>query len=206
MSIHVTLRVWDQTPTVKGGDLLTLLALSEFADESGRCWPSVKTLATRCRLTKRQVQRVLRRLEKAGHLNRQPQAGRAGVNIYTVLCASSGVTQLPPGDDKQGIGEMTPIPSEPSRNRHQESESKLSGYPTVKEAEEFAFSKKWPVDAVTAWHSNRESQGWIKGNGNRVTNWRADLDAWIIRNTRGRPEGKTKLKPIRHSKFANGVF
>ncbi|WKB52297.1 helix-turn-helix domain-containing protein [Eleftheria terrae] len=59
------------------------MSLADFADDRGRCWPAVDTLALRTCLHPRTVQRSLRWLEKVGLLRVEKNAMRA--NLYT-LC------------------------------------------------------------------------------------------------------------------------
>lgn len=56
--------------------------------------------------------------------------------------------------------------------------------PSVEEAFTFCTGQGLPSDAVKEWHSHRESQAWVKGNGHPITNWQADLQSWIYRNAR----------------------
>jgi hypothetical protein len=76
--------VWKQSRH-RGGALLVLLALADYADDDGECWPSVLRLASKARLSERQTQEVLRRLEAAGEIAVQLAAGPKGSNLYTVL-------------------------------------------------------------------------------------------------------------------------
>lgn len=69
-------RVWDEATDIRGGDLLVLLALADFADDEGRCWPSVATIAKKARLTERQAYRSLKALEASGHLHRNSSPGK----------------------------------------------------------------------------------------------------------------------------------
>lgn len=63
MSIRVQSEVWEHSKQ-KGGALLVLLALADNADNSTHhAWPSVADLARRSRMSRRQVQTVLRKLE-----------------------------------------------------------------------------------------------------------------------------------------------
>ena len=50
MSIKIMTRVWDNAP-YEGNKLLILLALADFADEDGQCWPSQAVLASKARCT-----------------------------------------------------------------------------------------------------------------------------------------------------------
>lgn len=57
---------WSQTlePTPK----LILMALADIADDTGRCWPKLQTLAKKCCVSTRTAQRWLRVFEKSGLL------------------------------------------------------------------------------------------------------------------------------------------
>ncbi len=68
MSVRVMAKVWDTFPG-NGSELLCMLALADFANDSGFAYPAVSTLAKKVRLTRRQVQKVLRRLMEAGYLS-----------------------------------------------------------------------------------------------------------------------------------------
>ena len=50
-----------------------LLALADAADENGACWPSVSTIAERCAVSTRTVQRALRDLIKADLVQSDPR-------------------------------------------------------------------------------------------------------------------------------------
>jgi len=59
MSIKVMTRVWEYSQAA-GTPLLVLLSLADFADDDGECWPSISTIARKCRLASdRHVQRVI---------------------------------------------------------------------------------------------------------------------------------------------------
>ena len=68
MSIRVLSRVWDYYPG-KGSDLLAMLALADWSDDEGRCFPSVAALAGKIRLQERQAQRALSGLVEQGFLS-----------------------------------------------------------------------------------------------------------------------------------------
>ncbi len=44
MSIRIMSKVWDAFPG-GGSDLLALLALADWSDDEGRCWPSMASIA-----------------------------------------------------------------------------------------------------------------------------------------------------------------
>lgn len=76
-------QVWDSGPTDRG-ELLVLLALADFANDDGECWPSLKTVGERARMTERGVRKILRRLEDTGWLKTVTGGGRGGANRYVV--------------------------------------------------------------------------------------------------------------------------
>ena len=98
---------WRQalTPTLK----LVLMALADAADDQGVCWPSVSTLAKKCTVSTRTVQRSLRVLIDSGLLiaeARQRRDGSSTSNRYRLLIAG-GDNLSPPreaGDTRPGQG------------------------------------------------------------------------------------------------------
>lgn len=62
--------VWDRARQYEGGTLLALLALADWSDDEGRCFPSRTQLGEKSRLTERQTYNVLKRLEDDGVLQR----------------------------------------------------------------------------------------------------------------------------------------
>lgn len=65
MSIRVMSKVWELAPFTEG-TLLALLALADWADDDGMCWPKVDQLAVKARLTRSGTQYCLRRLIEEG--------------------------------------------------------------------------------------------------------------------------------------------
>ena len=67
----------------KGPARLVLLVLADMADDSGKCWPSISTIAHRSRITERQVMRLIGRLVDDGHIAKTTSPGRS--STYQVL-------------------------------------------------------------------------------------------------------------------------
>ncbi|WP_051539834.1 helix-turn-helix domain-containing protein [Ralstonia pickettii] len=65
MSIRVMTLVWDAFPG-GGSDLLALLALADWSDDNGRCYPSISAIAAKTRLSRSQAQRVIHGLIDSG--------------------------------------------------------------------------------------------------------------------------------------------
>jgi hypothetical protein len=84
LSIKVSTAVWKKSRRA-GGALLVLLAVADHADDEGRAWPSVGTLAQRARLTERQVRRILNTLVASGELVIETRGGGRNLsNRYRV--------------------------------------------------------------------------------------------------------------------------
>ena len=83
MSIEIMSAVW-KGAEMRGAPLLVLLALADYANESGVCWPSIMTLALKSRVSERQVRRILRGLERNGEIEVDVNGGPRGVNLYKV--------------------------------------------------------------------------------------------------------------------------
>jgi hypothetical protein len=59
MSIKVMTAVWDYS-RASGTPLLVLLKLADWANDDGECWPSISTIAQKCRLKdERHVKRII---------------------------------------------------------------------------------------------------------------------------------------------------
>jgi len=71
MALAYSKAVWNiQAPSP--GCKLVMLALADFADEHGVCWPSVRTLASACGMSSRAIQLHLAAITKAGYVARLP--------------------------------------------------------------------------------------------------------------------------------------
>jgi len=80
MSIKMMSQVWK--PASEGGSpyngrkLLLHLALADFADDGGVCWPSQDTLATKCRMSPKWVSVTVIEMAKDGYLVRLKRGGK----------------------------------------------------------------------------------------------------------------------------------
>ncbi|GHU35449.1 hypothetical protein AGMMS50256_30690 [Betaproteobacteria bacterium] len=68
MSILVLAKVWKDYPGVGGSEMLALLALADWSDDEGQCWPSMSAIATKTRLSRSQAQRIVHGLIADGYL------------------------------------------------------------------------------------------------------------------------------------------
>lgn len=67
MSIKAMSWVWDNSP-YDGVGLLVHLALADFADDNGYCWPSQKRIADKCKSSERHVRRIIAQMIDDGQL------------------------------------------------------------------------------------------------------------------------------------------
>jgi hypothetical protein len=83
MSIRIMSAIWENGPETQG-QLLVMLALSDYANDTGACWPSIASIARKARMTTRGTQKIIRQLEADGWLKIVTGNGRHGCNNYIV--------------------------------------------------------------------------------------------------------------------------
>jgi hypothetical protein len=87
MSIQIMANVW-QHSAQKSGVLLVLLAMADFANDEGLCWPYIATLAHKSRMTTRNVHLSIKKLEEDNEIERVKTGGmrdgRAVATVYRV--------------------------------------------------------------------------------------------------------------------------
>jgi hypothetical protein len=81
-----------------------LLAIADFSDDNGRAYPSVPTLARKCRMKERNARYILAELVDSGELSTQVGKGPKGSNVYKIKLASLGVQQ------SAGVQQGAPTP------------------------------------------------------------------------------------------------
>jgi hypothetical protein len=127
MSHKFTVPVW-KIPMKNAGMKVVAIALADYADKNGRCFPSVKSLAARCDLRTEAVSVHIRALERIGVILRRSnfKAGRQTSNVYqfalpdVLLGIASKIAGGEGGEFQRGGGERKSHPREPSlENRHQ---------------------------------------------------------------------------------------
>lgn len=98
-------QVWEHSAHAEG-TLLVLLALADFANDEGICFPSQTTLAKKSRLSSRQVRRVVGDLLASGELAIvRAGRGRGLKTIYRVLGKADNMSAFQKadiGDTKTG--------------------------------------------------------------------------------------------------------
>lgn len=76
-------RVWTAYPN-GGSELLVMLALADWSDDTGRCWPSMPAIGKKVRLTEKQTRRVVHGLIQAGYLTVDLPGGGSMSSRYQI--------------------------------------------------------------------------------------------------------------------------
>ena len=135
MSIKYSRLVLDRSQS-KGTDLLVLLVLADFSNESGLAWPSVATLARTCRMTPRNLNLRLAKLRESGEVEVGQNAGQAGSNLYRIAIQPPEADFTPPlkptsSPPEAGFPQpLKPASDNPPMNHQEDKESANKSAPT----------------------------------------------------------------------------
>ena len=80
MSIRIMTQAWDAD--LAAMDKIVLLALADWANDDGRCWPSIAQLCKKSSASRRYVQMAIKRMAEDGHLSRVENPGKGA--FYTI--------------------------------------------------------------------------------------------------------------------------
>lgn len=134
MSIRIMSHVW-QHSAQKGSALLTLLAIADMANDDGECWPGVDRLAKKTRMTERNLQMTIRKLEEAGELQVVPNAGaktKTGcTNRYKVILKD--VPEISPLPKSEEVKPTSPLEVKPTSPLPREEVKPTSPESSIKE-------------------------------------------------------------------------
>lgn len=95
---------------------LTLMALADFSDDEGYCYPSYEVLAKKISKSKRTAIRAVEKLTELGFLQKEKRElkdGTSSANLYKILSENERVTQTHPRvtNEKERVTSMT-LPSD----------------------------------------------------------------------------------------------
>jgi len=100
MSIRVMSKVWDSAPYSED-TLLTFLALADWADDDGHCFPGIQQIAGKSRQCERNAQRCIKRLVEDGFLVViNPGGGRGNRPKYQINIDKLAPISKQKGDNK----------------------------------------------------------------------------------------------------------
>lgn len=121
MSIKVMSEVWEHAPFV-GTDLLILLALADMANDDRECWPGLKHVAHKGRITIQQATSVIKNLEVQGVIEvvHRTVPGRGNIsNLYRIRGVAQWDLLVEYDSDNPPQAQHTPLPKHsipPSHN------------------------------------------------------------------------------------------
>ena len=184
MSIRLMNLAWQVqlTSTQK----LVLIAMADWSNDEGICWPSIAKLANKTSLSERGLRKVIRNLEELGLVDTQEKPGKG--NLYH-LTLDPGTTFLPP------LNEVPPTPEPRSSNTF--IDTPMTQPPLKRSARQHALPSDWNVgDEEINWalmkfpaltkseidnETDRFRDYWI-AEGKQKADWRATWRNWIRRS------------------------
>ena len=109
MSIKLMNAAWElQMPA---GQKFVLVALCDQASDSGECFPSIATIARRCSMGERSVQRHIRDLEYAGYIERIERIGRSTIYRINPRQIGTPANLAPPPKTAKTPANLAPTPA-----------------------------------------------------------------------------------------------
>lgn len=106
MSNKALNHVWEHS-TLKGTALLLMIAIADMANDDGECYPGKARLSRKCRTTKDNIKKLLKKCEESGELIIQDGMGMETINGWTNRYVLTGL-KVTPGNAS------TPVPGDSS--------------------------------------------------------------------------------------------
>lgn len=128
MSVKWISRVWEESP-YEGRRLLLHLALADYANDEGTCFPSQRTLALKARTTEQWVSTSIRQLVKDGFLEVTERGnGRGNRSTYRLLKGQTQIGETEKGETQSGESPNVEQISTYYKNRKEPSIKHDSGF------------------------------------------------------------------------------
>lgn len=208
MAIDVMNRVWKQSKQ-KGSELLLLLGIADHCDDDGVCWPSIKKLAEKSRMSERQTQRNIDSLVETGELYVEKTVGRHNSNRYFVMTGFSDSEihlilkkrfKLPENGilkvlSKKG-DKLTPFSK---MGKEDKKDDNLTPFPEkgdISEQEKVSFSAEKGVIAMSpesSWNPHEKEPSWEEGEVSLSLDSRPPFAAPLISSSPKEEEPKLTL-------------
>lgn len=90
---------------IKSTEKFVLLALADWSNDNGLCWPSINTIAKKCSLTGRTVQNAINKLEEKNLLKREIIVGK-GTKYWLTISENVTHEKNSPVNNIRGSGEL----------------------------------------------------------------------------------------------------
>lgn len=166
MSIRIMTAVWERTD-LSSTQKLVLLALADWANDEGLCWPSINRLAVKASMAGRSIQRIIRELEEAGFVCRDEVTGKG--NKYWILSPLTDChprhSVIPPLTESHPTPDtVSPNTSEIHQNtpKDMSSDDDLSVYDVVDAWNDLAADRGLPKVSKVTEARRRQVQARIK--------------------------------------------
>lgn len=114
MSIRVMNSVWHSAPYSEG-TLLVLLALADWANDEGLCWPKTETIGIKARLTRSGVKYCMKKLIDDGAIKIESKSAGPG-KPRMVRLSGQYLTPMGSVNGQKGVSNRTCNKEEPSLN------------------------------------------------------------------------------------------
>lgn len=192
MSIRVMSAVWELS--LPDSEKIIALALADWCDDEGCCWPSVAQIVRKASKSERTVQGVLASLEDKGILKRDQRPGKGCLYTLTPAAAAprkdcTPANDAPPQPLRPAEPAPTPAAAAPntSKNHHIPQKASPSSGARVK-TPRFRMPDDWkPVrfsDGTVAREIvDRRGIDWAKVALEKFRNWAANADDRVGRKT-----------------------
>lgn len=196
MSIKIMSAVWENGPR-GSAETMVLVALADYCNDDGECWPSVAAIARKARMTDRGVQKICARLCEIGWLQIDQSAGRRGCNLYRITPERGSPPNVvhPEHRSPPPRTPFTPTPEprspEPSFN-HQEPSGDILPPKAKRQSPDMELPEGWvPSDKNTADaeakgftiteinHHAEQFRNYHHAKGSRFRNWDAAWRTWL---------------------------
>lgn len=143
MSIKLMSSVWE-IETLSATHKLVMLALADWANDDGLCWPSINRLSIKTSLTERGVQKAIRALEDMGLVRRDEVIGKG--NKYWLMTPPNDVHPRTTFTPPPNVVHPTPEPRSPNTSKKHQLHTKVI----------MALPDWLPVDAWNGWLEMRK--------------------------------------------------
>ena len=151
MSIKIMSMIWGRGPDNQS-ERFVLLALADYANDEGECWPSIEGVARKTCLTDRGVRKIMRRLEETGWLEIEAGGGRKNCNLYRIKTLN--IVQ----PERRSPLNVVPENPEPRSLNPEPCSAEPSG--TIKEPSE-SNSAREIVEVLCRWTSGEAARSFV---------------------------------------------
>lgn len=200
MSILVMSQVWANSKA-EGSALLCALAIADFANDHGAAFPSVSTLAKKCRISERSVQYAVRSLEELGELVIEANTGPNGVNTYRIQVqilqgANSAGVQNTTERGATGCTQTVINRQEKKKEKRVREEVASNGRIVLTVDPDLIASWQQAFPALNVTQEVAKAELWINANtANRKSNYERFLFNWLNRAQDNAPRLAAQAMP-----------